>query len=260
MAHVPLQTTPRASSPGWPARYSKRRFGQMVEPTAAASHHSGVLVAMGSLETAVADGLEEARSDAALAGHPGRRRPDRLLVVRRLRLLRGHAPGRRPGQGPGRRTAGGRATSSTSASGSSSSTPRRPPAAPAEVSDELAARLRAPLQRRRDRRAGRPGWRWRTSAPASTPASACAARGSPTSARSRCRSAPTDATLGRRCLTLEADVGRLRGVALAALRHRLPDAGQRQPTPRTSSRRPASDGCGGATSRSSRCGPTWSRS
>ena len=34
-------------------RYTKRRFGKMVEPTAAASHHSGVLVAMGSLETAV---------------------------------------------------------------------------------------------------------------------------------------------------------------------------------------------------------------
>jgi alkylhydroperoxidase family enzyme len=33
-------------------RYTRRRFGQMVEPTAAASHHAGVLVAMGALETA----------------------------------------------------------------------------------------------------------------------------------------------------------------------------------------------------------------
>jgi alkylhydroperoxidase family enzyme len=40
-------------------RYTRRRFGQMVEPTAAASHHSGVLVAMGALETAVAMGWKK---------------------------------------------------------------------------------------------------------------------------------------------------------------------------------------------------------
>ena len=40
-------------------RYTKRRFGRMVEPTAAASHHSGVLVAMGSLETAVQFGWKK---------------------------------------------------------------------------------------------------------------------------------------------------------------------------------------------------------
>jgi alkylhydroperoxidase family enzyme len=53
MAHVPLHDEPRGAIPGLARRYTKRRFGQMVEPAAAASHHSGVLIAMGSLETAV---------------------------------------------------------------------------------------------------------------------------------------------------------------------------------------------------------------
>jgi len=53
MAHVPLLDEPRGAVPRLARRYTKRRFGQMVEPTAAASHHSGVLIAMGSLETAV---------------------------------------------------------------------------------------------------------------------------------------------------------------------------------------------------------------
>jgi alkylhydroperoxidase family enzyme len=53
MAHVPLLDEPRGAIPGLARRYTKRRFGQMVEPAAAASHHSGVLIAMGSLETAV---------------------------------------------------------------------------------------------------------------------------------------------------------------------------------------------------------------
>jgi alkylhydroperoxidase family enzyme len=53
MAHVPLLDEPRGAIPGLARRYTKRRFGRMVEPAAAASHHSGVLIAMGSLETAV---------------------------------------------------------------------------------------------------------------------------------------------------------------------------------------------------------------
>jgi alkylhydroperoxidase family enzyme len=36
--------------------YSKRKFGQSVEPVLGASHHSGVLVAMGLLETAAEKG------------------------------------------------------------------------------------------------------------------------------------------------------------------------------------------------------------
>jgi alkylhydroperoxidase family enzyme len=53
MAHVPLHDEPRGVVPKLARRYSKRRFGQVVEPAAAASHHSGVLIAMGGLETAV---------------------------------------------------------------------------------------------------------------------------------------------------------------------------------------------------------------
>jgi alkylhydroperoxidase family enzyme len=52
VAHVPLLEDAQGIVPRLARRYTKRRFGQMVEPTAAASHHSGVLVAMGSLETA----------------------------------------------------------------------------------------------------------------------------------------------------------------------------------------------------------------
>jgi alkylhydroperoxidase family enzyme len=52
MAHVPLLDQPTGVVPRLAGVYTRRRFGQMVEPTAAASHHAGVLIAMGSLETA----------------------------------------------------------------------------------------------------------------------------------------------------------------------------------------------------------------
>jgi alkylhydroperoxidase family enzyme len=53
MAHVPLLDRPKGLIARLGTRYTEHRFGQMVEPTAAAAHHAGVLVAMGSLETAV---------------------------------------------------------------------------------------------------------------------------------------------------------------------------------------------------------------
>jgi alkylhydroperoxidase family enzyme len=53
MAHVPLDHQTTGVVPRLARRYTKWRFGRMVEPAAAASHHSGVLAAMGSLETAV---------------------------------------------------------------------------------------------------------------------------------------------------------------------------------------------------------------
>jgi alkylhydroperoxidase family enzyme len=59
MAHVTLEKEARGVIPRLARRYTRRRFGQMVEPTAAASHHSGVLVAMGALETAVAMGWKK---------------------------------------------------------------------------------------------------------------------------------------------------------------------------------------------------------
>ena len=144
MAHVPLQDHPKGLVPRLAARYTKRRFGQMVEPTAAASHHAGVLVAMGSLETAVQFGWRKLDPTLRWLAVQATGMQDRLLLVHRLRLLRGHAPGRRPGQGAGRRH--WRTSDlfderervvleyAETATGS-----------PAEVSDELAARIRAHL-------------------------------------------------------------------------------------------------------------------
>ncbi len=57
MSHC--STSPAASSARLAGTYTRRRFGQMVEPTAAASHHAGVLIAMGSLETAVQFGWKK---------------------------------------------------------------------------------------------------------------------------------------------------------------------------------------------------------
>jgi len=52
MAHVTLVEHPAGLVPKIAARYSRHRFGQDVEPVMAASHHAGVLVAMGALEAA----------------------------------------------------------------------------------------------------------------------------------------------------------------------------------------------------------------
>jgi alkylhydroperoxidase family enzyme len=52
MAHVPLDHEPKGVIRRLARVYSRHRFGQEVEPGAAASHHAGVLVAMGALETA----------------------------------------------------------------------------------------------------------------------------------------------------------------------------------------------------------------
>jgi alkylhydroperoxidase family enzyme len=56
MALVPLHNDRKGIIPRLARGYAKRRFGQAVDPAAAASHHSGVLVAMGVLETAVEKG------------------------------------------------------------------------------------------------------------------------------------------------------------------------------------------------------------
>jgi len=51
MAHVQLLDTADRLVAKVALRYSRRRFGRVVEPVAAAAHHSGVLLAMGALET-----------------------------------------------------------------------------------------------------------------------------------------------------------------------------------------------------------------
>jgi alkylhydroperoxidase family enzyme len=59
MAHVTLEQEARGVIPRLAGRYTRHRFGLMVEPAAAASHHSGVLVAMGALETAAGMGWKK---------------------------------------------------------------------------------------------------------------------------------------------------------------------------------------------------------
>jgi alkylhydroperoxidase family enzyme len=56
VAHVPLEQKRPGLIPRMARFYSKRKFGQSVEPVLGASHHSGVLVAMGLLETAAEKG------------------------------------------------------------------------------------------------------------------------------------------------------------------------------------------------------------
>jgi alkylhydroperoxidase family enzyme len=56
MATVPLENDRKGVIPRLARAYAKKKFGQAVDPVAAASHHSGVLVAMGALETAAERG------------------------------------------------------------------------------------------------------------------------------------------------------------------------------------------------------------
>jgi alkylhydroperoxidase family enzyme len=56
MANVQLADTATRPIPRLALRYSKRRFGRVVEPVAAAAHHSGVLLAWGGLEMATERG------------------------------------------------------------------------------------------------------------------------------------------------------------------------------------------------------------
>jgi hypothetical protein len=48
MAHVTLKRDGRGAIPRLARRYTRRKFGHVVEPVAAASHHSGVLIAKGA--------------------------------------------------------------------------------------------------------------------------------------------------------------------------------------------------------------------
>jgi alkylhydroperoxidase family enzyme len=56
VAHVALQYDAKGTVARLARSYTKKRFGKVVQPTAAASNHAGVLVAMGALETAVEKG------------------------------------------------------------------------------------------------------------------------------------------------------------------------------------------------------------
>jgi alkylhydroperoxidase family enzyme len=63
MAHVQLVDKADRLIPKVALRYSRRRFGRVVEPVAAAAHHSGVLLAMGALETAAERGWRRLDQD-----------------------------------------------------------------------------------------------------------------------------------------------------------------------------------------------------
>jgi alkylhydroperoxidase family enzyme len=54
MANVTLQYDAKGIVPRLARSYTKKMMGQMAQPTAAASNHSGVLAAMGALEMTVA--------------------------------------------------------------------------------------------------------------------------------------------------------------------------------------------------------------
>ncbi len=56
MANVELLTRPKGLVPRMAARYARKRFGRDIEPMQAASHHPGVLVAVGLVETAAEKG------------------------------------------------------------------------------------------------------------------------------------------------------------------------------------------------------------
>jgi alkylhydroperoxidase family enzyme len=63
MAHVQLRDKADRLVPKIALRYSRRRFGRVVEPVAAAAHHSGVLLAMGALETVAERGWHRMDQD-----------------------------------------------------------------------------------------------------------------------------------------------------------------------------------------------------
>lgn len=66
MAHVRLVDRPRGIVGRYAFRYSRKTFGSVVEPTQAAAHHNGVLMAWGALEMGAARGWK--KLDPSLAG------------------------------------------------------------------------------------------------------------------------------------------------------------------------------------------------
>ncbi len=56
MANVTLVTSPKGIVPKLAFGYSRKKMASVVDPVRAAAHHSGVLVAMGAIETAAERG------------------------------------------------------------------------------------------------------------------------------------------------------------------------------------------------------------
>jgi alkylhydroperoxidase family enzyme len=66
MAHVTLIEQPKGAVARLAAVYARRRFGRDVEPVQAASHHAGVLVAAGLVETTAQTGWRKLDPHLAL--------------------------------------------------------------------------------------------------------------------------------------------------------------------------------------------------
>lgn len=66
MANVPLVEHPTRPIPKLAALYGQRRFGRATQPVQAASHHAGVLVAGGLVETAASVGWKKLDPHLAL--------------------------------------------------------------------------------------------------------------------------------------------------------------------------------------------------
>ena len=191
MAHVPLQDHPRGLVSRLAARYTKHRFGQMVEPTAAASHHAGVLVAMGSLETAAQFGwrkLDPTLRWLALQATAAR-------IGCSWCIDYGSYEGLHGGVDPAKVRAVGTWRASDLFDERErwcSSTPRwrlaAPPRSPTSWPPESGFTSATPSSS-----SSLPGWRWRTSGPASMPGSVFAARASRTTATAPCRLSAADA-------------------------------------------------------------------
>ena len=115
---------PHARSTGSPSGTPGARYGVVADPLAAMGHNPRVLLTDARFETSLArwkrlDPTLKALAVMAVG------RVDRLLVVRRLRLLGQHQRGRRPGRSCATSRAGGTATSTPTWSGRSWPTPRR---------------------------------------------------------------------------------------------------------------------------------------
>ena len=75
VAHVTLIERPAGRVAKLAFRYARHRFGQVVEPVAAAAHHAGVLICHGGPGNGRRAGVAAPRSSPALAGHPARGGP-----------------------------------------------------------------------------------------------------------------------------------------------------------------------------------------
>ena len=140
MAYVPLVDHPKGVIPKLATGYARRRFGRDVEPMAAASHHSGVIVAAGVVETAADRGWRKLDRHLVMLAvqaqpAPSAARGASTSVTTKACSVASTRP--KSGTCP----TGGTATSTTTRSAPSSNTPRPRRPRRSIVADELMDRL-----------------------------------------------------------------------------------------------------------------------